>query len=160
MRERRLERARTGPAPELFDAAGRRCSVARREPTVENLHQWRKRTKDLWYHLRMLKPMAPAIVGGHADEADELSDLLGDDHDLAILRETLRRRRRASLAVDIDAVIELIDHRREQLQAEALLVGDAAVRGAVQGVSIGACTTTGRRGAARIASRAGRRSLA
>ncbi len=97
--------------------------LARREPTVENLHQWRKRTKDLWYHLRMLKPMAPAIVGGHADEADELSDLLGDDHDLAILRETLHDGA-GKLAVDIDAVIELIDHRREQLLAEALLVGD------------------------------------
>jgi CHAD domain-containing protein len=97
--------------------------LVRDEPTVENLHEWRKRTKDLWYHLRLLGPMAPAIVGGHVEEADELSDLLGDDHDLAILRESLIDSA-GKLAVDIDAVIELIDHRREQLLAQALLVGE------------------------------------
>jgi CHAD domain-containing protein len=96
--------------------------LARKEPTVEHLHEWRKRTKDLWYHLRMIKPMAPAIVGGHVDEADELSDLLGDDHDLAVLHESLEHSA-SELAIDLDAVLELIDHRREQIQAEALLVG-------------------------------------
>jgi CHAD domain-containing protein len=96
--------------------------VAAKEPTVENLHEWRKRTKDVWYHLRMLKPMAPGIVGGHAEEAEELSDLLGEDHDLAVLRETLERGS-SELAIDLDAVFELIDHRRGQLQADALVVG-------------------------------------
>jgi len=96
---------------------------ARRRPTVENLHEWRKRTKDLWYHLRMLKPAAPGIVGGAVKEADRLSKLLGDDHDLAVLRECVERSAGA-LAVDLDAVYELIDHRREQLQAEAYLAGE------------------------------------
>lgn len=93
------------------------------KPTVERLHEWRKRTKDLWYHLRLLGPLSPAIVGGYADEAHALSDLLGDDHDLAVLRTTIKAGSH-ELAVDIDAVIELIDHRREQLQAEAMRVGE------------------------------------
>ncbi len=95
---------------------------ARSHPTVESLHDWRKRTKDLWYHLRLLKPVAPGIVGGAAKEADELSKLLGDDHDLAVLRESLERSG-GDLKVDVDAVLALIDHRREQLQAEAVLRG-------------------------------------
>jgi CHAD domain-containing protein len=95
---------------------------ARTRPTVENLHDWRKRAKDLWYHLRMLEPASPGIVGGAATEADELSQLLGDDHDLAVLRESLERA--AGLAVDLDAVLELIDHRREQLQAQAIRLGE------------------------------------
>jgi CHAD domain-containing protein len=102
---------------------GRRAfEHARRAGTAKSLHEWRKRTKDLWYHLRLLKPLSPAIIGGHADEAHGLSDLLGDDHDLALLRETLRGAA-GELPVDVDAVIELIDHRREQLQTEALQVG-------------------------------------
>jgi CHAD domain-containing protein len=102
---------------------GRRAfERARRQGTPENLHAWRKRTKDLWHHLRLVKPISRAIVGGHADEAHALSDLLGDDHDLAILRETLRTGT-GKLAVDVDAVIELIDHRREQLRAEAMQAG-------------------------------------
>jgi CHAD domain-containing protein len=91
-------------------------------PTVEDLHEWRKRTKDVWYHLRLLTPLSPCIVGGYADEAHALSDLLGDDHDLAVLSEALRSGG-GSLAVDLDQVFQLIDHRRQQLQAEALAVG-------------------------------------
>jgi CHAD domain-containing protein len=98
-------------------------AIAHRDPSVENLHEWRKRSKDLWYHLRLLKPTAPGIVGGHADEAHRLADLLGDDHDLAVLRETLLTGA-GGLAVDLDPVIDLIDRRREQLQTKALLLGD------------------------------------
>ena len=29
---------------------------ARREPSIEALHTWRKRVKDLWYHERLLAP--------------------------------------------------------------------------------------------------------
>lgn len=102
---------------------GRRAfRLVRRKPTPENLHDWRKRTKDLWYHLRLLKALSPSIIGGYADETHGLADLLGDDHDLALLRERLRTGT-GELAVDVDAVIELIDHRREQLQAEALRIG-------------------------------------
>ena len=97
-------------------------ATARSARTVEALHEWRKRSKDLWYHLRMLKPLSPGIVAGQAKEAHALSDLLGDDHDLAVLRGTLASGA-GGLAVDLDAVIELIDRRREQLQAEAFRVG-------------------------------------
>jgi CHAD domain-containing protein len=95
---------------------------ARREPGVENLHEWRKRTKDLWYHLRLLGPVAPGIIGGAAKDADKLSKLLGDDHDLAVLREAVERGA-GELKVDVDAVLELIDHRRGQLQVEAVALG-------------------------------------
>jgi CHAD domain-containing protein len=96
---------------------------ARNRPTTENLHEWRKRTKDLWYHLRLLKPLAPGIVGGAAKDADQLSKLLGDDHDLAVLHATLEHGT-DDLKVDVDSVLDLIDHRREQLQAEAVALGE------------------------------------
>jgi CHAD domain-containing protein len=103
---------------------GRRAlDRARRKQTAESLHEWRKRAKDLWYHLRLLRPVSRGILGGYADEAHALSDLLGDDHDLAILREKLRAGT-GGLPVDVDAVIELIDHRRGQLQTEAMQVGE------------------------------------
>ena len=95
---------------------------AQSRPTVENLHDWRKRTKDLWYQLRLLKSFAPGIVGGAVKDADKLSKLLGDDHDLAVLHEELERGA-GDLKVDVDAVLALIDHRREELQAEAVPLG-------------------------------------
>ena len=96
---------------------------ARREPTVENLHDWRKRAKDLWYHLRLLERMSPQVMHGHAQDAHRLSDLLGDDHDLAVLRQSLTGEA-GRVPVDTDAVIGAIDHRREQLQSDAFLLAD------------------------------------
>jgi CHAD domain-containing protein len=98
-------------------------SLARRAPTDENLHRWRKRAKDLWYHLKLLAPVAGQTIGGQAKDAHRLADLLGDDHDLAVLRQTLARSG-GKLAIDLDAVLSLIDYRRDQLQLEARLAGE------------------------------------
>jgi CHAD domain-containing protein len=103
---------------------GRRAAQqARSEPTAENLHTWRKRTKDHWYHLRLLRPLAPHIMRGQAEEAHELADLLGDDHDLAVLRDRLERIA-GNLSAEVDAVNGVLDHRRAELQADAFHLGD------------------------------------
>lgn len=90
---------------------------------MEDLHEWRKRVKDLWYHERLLAPICGPTVRGHVKELDRLSDLLGDDHDLALLRQELTNAS-ALVAVDLDAVVALIDHRRTELQTEATRIGD------------------------------------
>jgi CHAD domain-containing protein len=103
---------------------GRRARErAQRRPTMENLHEWRKRVKDHWYHLRLLANAAPITLEGPINEAHALSDLLGDDHDLAVLAQTLAARA-AEIPVDLGPVMGLIAHRREQLQQEAHFVGD------------------------------------
>jgi CHAD domain-containing protein len=96
---------------------------ARAEPSIENLHELRKRVKDLWYQLRLLAQVCGPAVAGQAKEAHRLSDLLGDDHDLAVLRETLVSGP-DGLAVDLVALVSLIDHRREQLMRDARYVGE------------------------------------
>lgn len=98
-------------------------SAAETDPTSESLHAWRKRVKDHWYHLRLLAAVCGPIVGGAAREADRLSDVLGDDHDLAVLRDWLSARSPGLGLVDVDALLPLVDHRREQLQAEAWGLG-------------------------------------
>jgi CHAD domain-containing protein len=92
-------------------------------PEVEHLHEWRKRAKDLWYELRLLGPVCGPAVRGQAKEAHRLSDLLGDDHDLAVLRQTLIELGHSAPA-DLEAVLGLIDHRRQQLQAQAIVAGE------------------------------------
>jgi CYTH domain-containing protein len=54
-----------------------------KKPDDQKVHQWRKRAKDLWYQTRLL--------GSDEEVArlDELSDLLGGDHDLTVLVEDL-----------------------------------------------------------------------
>lgn len=91
---------------------------AQRAPTDENLHEWRKRVKDLWYHLRLLREVAPHTVKGQIDEAHALADLLGDDHDLAVLTGRLHRLA-PDLPVDVGPLLALVAHRRGELQEHA-----------------------------------------
>lgn len=95
---------------------------AREEPSLENLHAWRKRVKDLWYQLRLLTPVCGPTVGGQAEEAHRLADCLGDDHDLGVLKQTLLQIGR-DLAIDLDGLLGLVDYRRGELQTEAMHVG-------------------------------------
>jgi CHAD domain-containing protein len=95
---------------------------AQRDPSLEDLHAWRKRVKDLWYQERLIGPICGPAIRGQAKDAHQLADLLGDDHDLGVLRQTLTRDH-VAIAVDLDAVVGLIDYRREELQNEAIHIG-------------------------------------
>jgi CHAD domain-containing protein len=87
------------------------------DPTADELHEWRKRVKDLWYQQALLAPAWPAVVGAQRDEAKALSKLLGDDHDLAALTEVVADPDGPVGAVpaDTDALLPLIASRRAEL---------------------------------------------
>jgi CHAD domain-containing protein len=99
--------------------AYRRAQVDR---DTETWHAWRKRVKDLWYAQRLLAGVAGPAIQGQAKDAHALADLLGDDHDLGVLRAALAGGT-VDAPVDVDAVVGLIDVRRDELQAEALCLG-------------------------------------
>jgi CHAD domain-containing protein len=101
-------------------------AAAREDPSGERLHDWRKRVKDLWYHQRLLRDAWRGPMKAQADECDVLGALLGDDHDLATLAETLTAAKGvdAPPSVDVAALLELIATRRGELQAEARALGD------------------------------------
>jgi CHAD domain-containing protein len=104
---------------------GRDClDEVRAEPTVERLHAWRKRTKYLYHQLQLLEPLCPQTLRRFAQQLHRLSDELGDDHDLAMLREQVA----ADAAPFPDersraALLTLIERSRTALQRRALLSG-------------------------------------
>src|SRR4029079_2113230 len=97
----------------------KRFADVRGDPTPVNVHEWRKRVKDLWYDLRLLRGTWPPIIGEMADEAHELSDLLGDHHDLTVLSEDLDQRAEID-ADDVQALQSLIEARQEELLEAAV----------------------------------------
>ena len=90
------------------------------EPSAENFHEWRKRVKYLWYHTRILNPLWPDVLEPLADEIHDLSDFLGDDHDLAELRDVVHE---LPAAAERDkarqVLLGLIAQRRRAFQAQA-----------------------------------------
>ncbi len=96
---------------------GRRAfSRARAEPTTENLHELRKRTQYLRGALELLE-----LNGKPTRRASQLSRLLGDDHDLAVLHQRLVATHAGSPAVE--DTLRIIDRARRKLQKRALVVG-------------------------------------
>ncbi len=85
-----------------------------------NLHEWRKRAKDLWYQLRILREAWPGPLGATVGEAHELTDLLGDHHDLAVLAADLRARTDLG---DRAAFETAIERRQGELLGAALEIG-------------------------------------
>jgi CHAD domain-containing protein len=95
--------------------------AAAAEPSEHNFHEWRKRAKDLWYGMRLLQDAWPHVLEATAEEAHALTDLLGDHHDLAVLREDLHARRLGSEATAaLEAAIEL---REAELAEDAFDLG-------------------------------------
>lgn len=105
-------------------ARGRRAfSVAAQDPTVERQHEWRKRAKDLWYHQRLLAMAWPGMLYAQAEQSHRLSDLLGEDHDLAMLAATLLGEdgTASGTPADVEPSLEhVLAERRAELQAQAL----------------------------------------
>jgi len=109
------------PGIERAYGRGRRAmkqAGARRE--TEDVHEWRKRVKDLWYQLRIVREAWPPVTGALADQAHGLAELLGEHHDLAVLRADLEGRRQLP---DAKALAAAIDGRQGELLDEALGLG-------------------------------------
>jgi CHAD domain-containing protein len=89
------------------------------DPSVANLHEWRKRVKDLRYAVELLEPLWPEVLRPFAKAVDELADTLGDDHDLAMLVEWLGTRRED----EAPALVALAGTARRDLLDEAAALG-------------------------------------
>lgn len=99
----------------------RAMRAAEDEPSEENLHRWRKRAKDLWYELVLLSGAWSRPIEAGAEEAHRLTELLGDHHDLALLRADLHERRLGE--EETRALEAAVDARQKRLAAEAFDLG-------------------------------------
>jgi CHAD domain-containing protein len=100
-------------------------SAAHADPSDENLHEWRKRVKDLWHQLEILRPARPDFLEPLAEQAHQLADLLGDDHDLVVLSDVLPQ---AVAGGEAENLLPLSGRRRQELREEAFRLGEHVYR--------------------------------
>ena len=114
-----------GPGLKRSYRRGRnRFREVRAEASDGGVHEWRKRVKDLWYQLRLVRNAKKSVLGEAADEAHELSDLLGDHHDLAVLRDDAVQRRQLFADGDLEQLLASISERQDELAANAISLGE------------------------------------
>lgn len=69
-------------------SAGRKAmNDAHETGAATAFHEWRKRVKDQWYHVRLFARVWPKLMAVHEAALHELSDLLGEHHDLTVVGE-------------------------------------------------------------------------
>jgi CHAD domain-containing protein len=101
-----------------------RFADVRTEASDEAVHEWRKRVKDLWYQLRIVRNAWPEVLNETADQAHELSDLLGDHHDLAVLRDDALERRELLADGELERLLAAVSERQDELADEAIKLGE------------------------------------
>ena len=113
-----------GPGIERAYRRGRkRMRRTADEPSPANVHEWRKRVKDLWYQLRILEVATPKKLRDRVEVADRLGDVLGDHHDLAVLRDDLLLREMPTVS-RAPLVAAITAQRQRELEKKAFDLGD------------------------------------
>ncbi|MCC7265503.1 MAG: CHAD domain-containing protein [Candidatus Latescibacteria bacterium] len=114
-----------GPGLRWVYGRGRRSlRLACSEGGEARFHQWRRYVKYWWYHTQVLHGLWPAMMEALEAELDRLGELLGADHDLAVLAALLEAEWPARRSrIEVRRLAGLILRRQAELQAEALELG-------------------------------------
>jgi CHAD domain-containing protein len=97
-------------------------ALKKRDP--ESFHVWRMSVKELWYQLRILRPLNRLVLEEIAGEAKTLGELLGRAHDFAFLLTRLDRERGDQALYDeLVQLQKLIQKRGKRLHRDALELG-------------------------------------
>ncbi|CAN5902583.1 CHAD domain-containing protein [soil metagenome] len=113
----------------IYRGGRRAARAARRDPCNDALHDWRKRVKDYWHALEVLGPIRPEFLEEQANQTHRLADLLGDDHDLAVLLAFLNDpARNLQDRPVLDDLSRRIDESRAELRREAFDLGQRSYR--------------------------------
>lgn len=98
---------------------GQAWRTAYAESRPESFHEWRKRAKDLRYHLSLVSKAWPEVLDGYERAAKDLESKLGDDHNLLVLRDTILEKPDAfGKEEDIAAFLKIVDDRQKKLRSD------------------------------------------
>jgi CHAD domain-containing protein len=103
----------------IYSSARRARRDAEHHTTPENLHELRKRTKDVWHSAQLLAPLRPKRIAKLRRRAHRLADVLGKDHDLAVLLERAAAAPEAFGSGEFELLRDLIERRRRVLESDA-----------------------------------------
>ncbi len=83
--------ALAGGLKDSYSRGRKAMAAARKKDSPELYHEWRKRTKDHWYHVRLLESLWTDVMEARESNLHDLETWLGDDHNLIVLQQQLDR---------------------------------------------------------------------
>jgi CHAD domain-containing protein len=114
-----------GPGLEASYRRGQRTFRATyAEGSDESFHEWRKSVQLHWRHMALLSNAWPDYFAVRVNEARALSQILGDDHDLALLKAFVTAKPTARISsAQANAIGKLAHQRQKQLRTMAQPIG-------------------------------------
>lgn len=112
-----------GEFERIYERARKKLKAARKHPDIGKMHDLRKRVKDLRYSAEMLSAQGALLAGEEhyalrlIENSRRVSDLIGEEHDLALLAERVRAQPKG----ERKAILRQIDKRQRRLRTRALL---------------------------------------
>jgi CHAD domain-containing protein len=100
--------------------------LAAEQISAKRFHKWRKRAKNLWHQLVLLKPIWSEKLDRMACELEAVGDLLGEDHDLFMLEQTVldwQNDADEPGRLDLNRLLQMIHQRQAELRQKALALG-------------------------------------
>jgi CHAD domain-containing protein len=110
-----------GALARLYRRGRRAMRAARTSGGEDDYHRWRHDAKDLWYAVRLFEAAWPGPLAALAEELRSLSLLLGEEHDLTVLRTTLAATEPPLLT---SRLARAIARRQRRLRQEAQGAGE------------------------------------
>jgi len=90
----------------------------------EVFHEWRKHVQRHWRQLQLVRDAWPELITPRVDLASELSDLIGEDHDLAVLIDFVWKNRAIlGRREEVEALIGAARARQAELRQAAHIRG-------------------------------------
>lgn len=114
-----------GPGLKRTYRRGRNAmAAAKKHSRPEDFHDWRKRVKDHWYHVRLLEGVWTDVMQAYEKNLKELETWLGDDHNLVVMRDQIKAEPGSyGNAKDVELLLQLIDKYQKELRDNALSLG-------------------------------------
>lgn len=110
---------------ERYRRGRKAMSVARKDGTPENYHEWRKRVKDHWYHVRLIESLWTEVMQAHESSLHDLETWLGDDHNLVVLCEKLEKEpEKYGEEENVRLFRAVIEQEQKELREKSLSLGE------------------------------------
>ncbi len=99
-------------------------TLAGKEQTPDSYHEWRKRVKDHWYHVRLLESAWTDLLVAREASLKNLETWLGDDHNLVVLCAKIQQDPQSfGEPADVQLFLALATQYQKQLHENALSLG-------------------------------------
>lgn len=100
------------------------CYAVYKRPSDVAFHEWRKEVKYLRHQLEMIESIWEKPLRELCAQLHELGNILGNDHDLVMLRETVEKDAKSfGEPKTVQALYALIERRQEDLRLSAETLG-------------------------------------